>query len=72
MSLVLEGKAKAAAQAHRDRGWHAWHVAALYRAKKLPKLTELTGEPKKKGRKKPQKWEKLLAIAKAWDAALSQ
>lgn len=49
--------------------WHAWHVEALARQKRLPKLHEFTGEKKKTRR---QNVDEQVAIAMQWTAALTK
>lgn len=49
-----------------DRAWMAWHVAALGRAKKMPKLHELQmGKKRRRSPSKPQSSEIQLAQMKA-------
>lgn len=49
--------------------WHAWHVVALPRSKKLPPLRKLlTKEPRKK--QDQQTPEQMKEIAKLWTIAL--
>ena len=56
---------------HNDRAWLAWHIEALARQKKLPRLRELThGAPK--GPRRGQTMEEQIAIAEAWTAALTR
>jgi hypothetical protein len=37
----VDARAKALEREHNDRAWLAWHVAALQRTRKLPKLDSL-------------------------------
>lgn len=49
-----------------DRAWIAWHIAALGRAKKLPKLHEMqTGRKRRKAPSRKQSSEIQLAQMKA-------
>lgn len=45
-SIYIQAARIKADREHRLRAWHAWHVAALSRASKLPALSDLTGERK--------------------------
>lgn len=53
---------------HNDRAWLAWHIEALHRAKKLPKLDKLLA--KKPTRR--QTWEEQLAIMQDWSARVNR
>lgn len=52
-----------------DRMALAWHTAALFRAKKLPKLNALLAKEKKKAVR--QSWQEQLAIARAFDVRVN-
>ncbi|MGE4339148.1 MAG: hypothetical protein AB7E55_24710 [Pigmentiphaga sp.] len=56
---------------HNDRAWLAWHVAALQRADKLPKLKTLLHREKSQA---PQRksWQEQLAIARQWETKLQR
>ena len=41
MASIVEGKRRGAENAHQERAWLAWTIAALQRAKRLPALTEI-------------------------------
>ncbi|MNF18214.1 hypothetical protein D3C80_2221550 [compost metagenome] len=56
---------------HNDRAWLAWHIEALSRQKKLPRLKELTHDAPK-GPRRRQTMEEQIAIAEAWTAALTR
>lgn len=49
---------------HNARAWLAWHVAALYRAKKMPPLKKLMAQEKRRR----QTWQEQLQIAQLWQA----
>lgn len=59
--LTIEAAARRLEREHNDRAWLAWHVAALTRVKKMPKLQSLTV---KRRRRRPQTWQEQLAICK--------
>lgn len=50
---------------HNDRAWLAWHIGALPRMKKYPKLDELRIKPQAKAR---QSVNQQLAVARMWAA----
>lgn len=50
----------------------AWHVAALGRAKKMPKLKELLSRKAGVAPKPKQSVEEQIAVAMRWTAALSR
>lgn len=66
LAAILEGRQRAMRHEQEGRAWLAWHTAALWRIKKLPKLRELMPQPEK--RKARQSWEEQLAIVRAWTA----
>jgi hypothetical protein len=41
--VICEEKSEALKHDHQMRAWHAWHVAALTRAKKMPTLRQMVG-----------------------------
>jgi hypothetical protein len=45
--------------------WLAWHIEALHRMKKLPKLKAMLTDS---GQKQAQSWEEQYAIAQQWIA----
>lgn len=49
------------------RAWLAWHIPALYRAKKLPPLRRMMVRERDR---KPQSPEQMLMIAKQWTLLL--
>lgn len=51
-----------------EKGWLAWHTAALQRAKKMPKLADLMTEKKKKT-SAPQTPEQMEAALKSFMAS---
>lgn len=69
MALIVEGKRRAAENAHQDRAWLAWTTAALGRAKQMPPLAELVGKKKAPPERRPSTAEQLLTTARLWTAA---
>ena len=69
MLLLVEGRQRAAELAQRDRAWLAWHIAAFQRAKKMPRLSELSAK-KKPGARRPRQVsaDRLLTMATMWAA----
>lgn len=63
----LDGASKRLAREHDARAWLAWHTAALPRAKKFPKLSDL--QTKKPARQKTLAEQQ--AIAMAWHRAIN-
>lgn len=55
----------AAIREHNDRAWLAWHIGALPRMKKYPRLDELRIKPQAKPR---QNVEQQIAVARMWAA----
>jgi hypothetical protein len=55
---------------HNERAWLAWHVEALHRAKKLPKLDALLAKEQRAPRR--QTWEEQLAIMQDWSARVNR
>lgn len=69
--MILDGATSRLKHEQNDRAWLAWHIEALARAKKMPKLAEMMhGAPKKPNR--PQTVEEQIAIAHRWTAALTK
>jgi hypothetical protein len=64
ISIIMAGRGDALARQHNERAWLAWHIAALPRAKKFPKLEKMMVKagPVKRVRQTP---EQMLMIAKA-------
>lgn len=63
---IIDGAAARLRREQDDRAWLAWHVEALHRTKKLPKLKDML-RGKSSRRKTP---EEMIAIAHRWTAAL--
>jgi hypothetical protein len=66
---ILDGVAIRLEREHNDRAWLAWHIEALARQKKMPRLKELTTRMAAKPKRR-QTVEEQIAIAQAWTAAL--
>jgi hypothetical protein len=69
MSLLTEGKRRAAENDHHDRAWLAWHTAALQRAKTMPPLKEVAGPRRSKQPKRAMTADQMLTMAHMWTAA---
>lgn len=66
LSVHLAGAQLRQEREHNTAAWAAWHVAALQRTKKLPKLkTMLVAERKVRTR---QTWQEQYAMALKWHA----
>jgi hypothetical protein len=65
LSIAMYGKIRAARREHNQRAWLAWHIAALQRSKKLPKLKSMLA------REKPriQSWQEQASIMQQWATA---
>jgi len=62
LSIAMHGKLRAARRDYNQRAWLAWHIAALQRAKKLPKLKTLLTRDKPR----PQSWQEQAMIMQSW------
>jgi hypothetical protein len=68
---ILLGHEKRRKREHQDRIWTVWHIEALQRSKKLPKLKDMmSGVAAVKKRR--QTVEEQVAIAMQWTAALTR
>jgi hypothetical protein len=65
LSAAMHGKLKASRHEHNQRAWLAWHIAALYRAKKMPKLKSMLARDKPR----VQSWQEQAAVMEKWAAA---
>lgn len=54
---------------HNERAWLAWHIAALPRSKKLPKLEKML---LRTGKKTRQTWQEDLAAMDRWVAVTNR
>ncbi|MBP2465901.1 hypothetical protein CN204_17665 [Sinorhizobium meliloti] len=67
ITVILEGCANRLKRQHNERAWLAWHIEALARQTRLPKLkTLLHGAPAGKRRMSP---EEIEAVARTWLAS---
>jgi hypothetical protein len=64
IEYVLAGVAMRLKREHNETAWLAWHVEALARSKRLPKLRELMGDEVKPGKRMSP--EQLEAVTRAW------
>jgi hypothetical protein len=69
MSILVDGKRRAAENDHQDRAWLAWTTAALQRAKAMPALKEVAGPRRSEKKKRPMTADQLLVMARLWTAA---
>jgi hypothetical protein len=65
LSIAMHGKLRAARRDYNYRAWLAWHIVALQRTKKLPKLKSLYAREKPR----PQSWQEQSMIMQSWAAA---
>jgi hypothetical protein len=71
IGVILAGAASRMKREHNDRAWAVWHIEALARQKKLPKLKTLMHGAERKQRRR-QTVEEQISIAHAWTAALTR
>jgi hypothetical protein len=64
IGVILDGAANRLKREHNDRAWTAWHIEALSRQKKMPKLTDLTFAPEKT--KRTMTPQEIEAITRSW------
>lgn len=69
MALIVDGKRREAENAHQDRAWLAWTMAALQRSKRLPSLADVTGKKKRAPKRRVASADALLTMAHMWTAA---
>ncbi|PZP19039.1 MAG: hypothetical protein DI607_03490 [Sphingomonas hengshuiensis] len=69
MSLLVEGRRRAAENDHHDRAWLAWNTAALHRAKNMPSLKDVAGPRRTEKRKRAMTADQMLTMAHMWAAA---
>lgn len=63
----MAGASAKLAREHDANAWVAWHIEALARSKKLPKLADMqSGRPTKRRRMTP---EEMISMAHLWTAA---
>lgn len=62
IAVILDGAASRLKREHNDRAWMVWHIEALSRQKKIPKLAELTFAPEKR----PMNPAEIEAITRSW------
>lgn len=64
MSIILDGVSRKSSREHNQRAWIAWHIAALSRVRKFPKLETLLVKDRAAARRRRQTPDQMLAIAK--------
>lgn len=62
---IMKGAANRLKREHNANAWLAWHIEALARQKKLPKLQSMLHSDKPKRR---QTVDEQIAVARAWAA----
>jgi len=65
INIILDGAALKLMREHNSRAWATWHIAALSRAKKMPKLRELLQEDKRPTGKRMTP-EQIEAVTRSW------
>ena len=70
LALHFESIGLKAQREHNARAWLAWHVAALTRAKKFPRLDTLLAKTKTAPRR--QTWEEQMVIMQAWSERVNR
>lgn len=70
IGFIFEGVSSRMNREHNDRAWAVWHIEALARVKKLPKLADMTVGTTKKSRR--QTADEQIAIAHMWTAATTR
>lgn len=60
---MFDAAANRAVHDHNQKMHLAWHIAALQRAKKLPKLKTLIAKP---AERKVQSWQEQMAVMDLW------
>lgn len=56
------------ADEHNQRAWIVWHIEALRRSKRLPKLQTLLVKKRQPSRK--QTWQEQMAVMGQWEVAM--
>lgn len=63
MSSIIGGANDRIVREHNQRAWLAWHIAALQRAKRLPKLKTLLAKSASRSR---LTWQQQMAVMDQW------
>ncbi|MQP38651.1 hypothetical protein CQ059_04855 [Brucella pseudogrignonensis] len=71
IAVVLDGVASRLRRERNENAWLAWHIEALARSKKLPKLADMM-ETSPKKQKRRQTVAEQISIAHRWTAALTR
>lgn len=66
LETLYNGARKRLEREHDERAWLAWHTAALYRTKEMPRLDKLTIR-----RERSKTWEEQLAAVIAYDKRIN-
>jgi hypothetical protein len=65
LAIAMNGKLRAARRDHNQRAWLAWHIAAMGRAKKIPRLASMLAKEKPR----QQSWQEQQMILASWSVA---
>jgi hypothetical protein len=71
MKLIKRGVEMRLDREHNERAWIVWHVDALRRAKRLPRIERLLAKSKRRGRA-TQTWQEQHQIMAAWAARVDR
>jgi hypothetical protein len=69
MELVLEGVTQQLTREHNERAWLAWHIVAVGKAKKMPKLSDLTRKTGATAPRRRQSAFEIEAVMRSWFAS---
>lgn len=65
MSAIISGANERLVREHNQHAWLAWHIAALQRSKRLPKLKTLLAKQQSHRR---TNWQQQMAVMDQWVA----
>lgn len=65
MSASFKARQQFLMDEHNGRVWLAWHIAALSRQQKLPKMSSLLAREKKREMTVDEQWSRMVAISKS-------
>lgn len=67
MNLIFAGHRETIQREHNERAWLAWHIEALRRQKKLPKLEKMLIKERKR-----QTWQQQMQVMGMWAAVMKK
>jgi len=70
IAVILKGASANLRRRHDEAAWLAWHIEALARAKKLPKLETMQSKAPRKSRRMTP--EEMISMAHLWAAATTR